>query len=1035
MARRSPRKKMRDHKKHASDGLSSNTMNDASEFSDFTAVSYARAARGSTTTDTQHYHVTVLTNPVTIHVTPASFANFYQRVYPILQKIAAGVRISSRTPFILKWRKAIKSGIDQDSSLQDVLHALDLRTLFGFKDFIQTAPGIDPYLTFQTQSTATSFLCTCYQQVLITSADDSSNTIINSRIEESKGEAFAENVRTKIDDASKTITSPSEDNSSIMTTTHMESDDAIVMGECYGTNDDFSLMMKQLWPSLTEFVEHQPNHTYTRKLKQWMDDGLTMMTTLSKAKEIFGVQSLDQIFSVLQNSPALAGKYQFVWDHKIIYRRTEQPISSTQSIQSEIPFTPDSEYHSVCQQSAIELSVLHYELFTVIQSCYSTGVSSTDDNESWTKWNNLKLQGLLAIQEFDKVKDILGVSNLSQYITFMTKFDPIQEQFIFKWDSDFKLWYKQSPNSKSDHLTISKELSPTQYEDKLAFFEQKVRSIENKLASNERAISNHFLHYQDKIDKLHQECFTQYITMLEERSIYLQKCYNKGLEQLAMDLQNKHLEAITMAMTKAVDAFKDQLRDDQQHHIKTITDDIEQIMMTYHDQLHDDRKLIEDFMQALPEFRKSQPHSIPRPSSKSPGPSRFPAMHQSSTESSTPTHWNHYTNPTTNADNMHQSSRYSNAFFNGDNTTSHAASVTKDFKYHQHLPKYPAHTHQRQYNIPGIINTMDTGLPYINHDMAIKRAKVQYTGLADTSVFYNQLRNALEQYGIFLISLKDVKRNESLCPPEYNGIPISNQRKQSMGCTLYQKLLDTDVVPLEHRAIRNMIDAEAEENDGYRVLYSMLQLVHPQLQVDKVMRPPRSADCDEDIHSYAQKFNAWYNFETYAGRVYPIQTLINHFLEGLSSLYKPAIDRVRQMLDNVEEYSSTVPYKITIPQLPNTMERFMEDANGQSLAMICAINKRKLHPSSRYGTGTRDKADRHPPSSRDHVDTYCHYCNRFGHPNEQCNFMAQFLQAKEYEKKLDSKAKQDVIDNFVKEQKRRRQRKLGNRMKTVRQLM
>ncbi len=33
------------------------------------------------------------------------------------------------------------------------------------------------------------------------------------------------------------------------------------------------------------------------------------------------------------------------------------------------------------------------------------------------------------------------------------------------------------------------------------------------------------------------------------------------------------------------------------------------------------------------------------------------------------------------------------------------------------------------------------------------------------------------------------------------------------------------------------------------------------------------------------------------------------------------------------------------------------------------------------------------------------------------------------------KAKQDVIDNFVKEQKRRRQHKLVNRMKTVRQLM
>jgi hypothetical protein len=62
--------------------------------------------------DAQNCHVTVLTSPVTIHVTSASFVNFYQWIHPIHQKIAAGVRISSRTPFIIKWRKAIKDGIN-----------------------------------------------------------------------------------------------------------------------------------------------------------------------------------------------------------------------------------------------------------------------------------------------------------------------------------------------------------------------------------------------------------------------------------------------------------------------------------------------------------------------------------------------------------------------------------------------------------------------------------------------------------------------------------------------------------------------------------------------------------------------------------------------------------------------------------------------------------------------------------------------------------------------------------------------------------
>jgi hypothetical protein len=160
----------------------------------------------------------------------------------------------------------------------------------------------------------------------------------------------------------------------------------------------------------------------------------------------------------------------------------------------------------------------------------------------------------------------------------MMGFTPIQEKFIFKWDSDSELWYKRLPNNDTDHLKFMKELSAklcsflSQYKVKLAFFEQRVQSIEDKLTSNERVIKTHFLHYQNKLDQLHQGCFTQYSNLLEEHSMHLQQCYNEGLEQIAMDLRNKHLEAITMALTKALDKFNVQLQDDQQHHIKTITD-------------------------------------------------------------------------------------------------------------------------------------------------------------------------------------------------------------------------------------------------------------------------------------------------------------------------------------------------------------------------------------------------------------------------------------------------------------------------------
>jgi hypothetical protein len=45
--------------------------------------------------------------------------------------------------------------------------------------------------------------------------------------------------------------------------------------------------------------------------------------------------------------------------------------------------------------------------------------------------------------------------------------------------------------------------------------------------------------------------------------------------------------------------------------------------------------------------------------------------------------------------------------------------------------------------------------------------------------------------------------------------------------------------------------------DGYEVLNAMLELVHPALQRDAVILPPKSTECDEDIHLYANKFDAW----------------------------------------------------------------------------------------------------------------------------------------------------------------------------------
>lgn len=191
------------------------------------------------------------------------------------------------------------------------------------------------------------------------------------------------------------------------------------------------------------------------------------------------------------------------------------------------------------------------------------------------------------------------------------------------------------------------------------------------------------------------------------------------------------------------------------------------------------------------------------------------------------------------------------------------------------------------------VNRNTTGdIPPLNHDQAIKRAKIQFTGLGDIFVFYNQLMNGMDQFGIYLIPLNSVSYRTDLCPTHYQDIPIQPHCRRQMVSTLYQKLQDTDVIPMDYTAIWNIINRYAEENDGYKVLYSMLELVHPALQRDAVILPPKSDECNDDIHMYAQKIDAWLRYETYANRPYSTCEQINLFIRELSATFASAVSRI-----------------------------------------------------------------------------------------------------------------------------------------------
>jgi hypothetical protein len=85
--------------------------------------------------------------------------------------------------------------------------------------------------------------------------------------------------------------------------------------------------------------------------------------------------------------------------------------------------------------------------------------------------------------------------------------------------------------------------------------------------------------------------------------------------------------------------------------------------------------------------------------------------------------------------------------------------------------------------------------------------------------FYNKLRNIGTPHGVFLIPFESVRLDGSLCPDEYKGCSISDDRYLAMGATLYEKLSDVECIPEKFTRIRHLVDRYVDINDGYQVLY------------------------------------------------------------------------------------------------------------------------------------------------------------------------------------------------------------------------
>ena len=250
---------------------------------------------------------------------------------------------------------------------------------------------------------------------------------------------------------------------------------------------------------------------------------------------------------------------------------------------------------------------------------------------------------------------------------------------------------------------------------------------------------------------------------------------------------------------------------------------------------------------------------------------------------------------------------------------------------------------------------------------------------------------------------------------------------------MYQKLLSYDTIPAEFTQARNAINQYATDNDGYKVLYKLIEpLLHHD---DEVATAPKEEDW-KDIHEYANKFQSYINSEALKGRHYSPKEQTKKFLAGLTNLWTPAIRRARSLLDNSSPADPTVQTVLKIKNIPATLDRWLKEETGQSVIRTAytttdRTNKDSQDSKGRYKTITNS---RYQPDDKGLIKK-CPICLGTNHTKYQCLSYARYLACREADQRADETMRTKVIEHFKAEMKRKTERgRKRAQLGTVRQL-
>jgi hypothetical protein len=265
-----------------------------------------------------------------------------------------------------------------------------------------------------------------------------------------------------------------------------------------------------MWPVIIRFIDDNPEHNHSKQWQKWIDSGLNETRDLSTLKDITNTETLDQIYLILRNSPAINKYFEILWDHKIMYKQ----ISPTHMEQKSTPqISSNTALINTIRTLAdhdMEFCIFHKFIYEEITNWMNSSgpnrmrVAEDPKGDKWLQWKKWIFGGLKPIQPAQNIKKIMDVKDIHEYLQKVQPYQPFQEKFII-YDSDepTSIRYSYSGCDNINSLAVKDfQHFKASFNINLPQMNARLHEFNVKIAGCEYTLKNHYAQQKSKLTEI-----------------------------------------------------------------------------------------------------------------------------------------------------------------------------------------------------------------------------------------------------------------------------------------------------------------------------------------------------------------------------------------------------------------------------------------------------------------------------------------------------------------------------------------------------